>query len=178
MFTVGLKYDCDSKNIHGSSFISFLPVVKGANQIRRLTLCKDRKLAHASAHLFSNWMKSVATASADNGVLTNVDEIIVLVGPCLICSLLYVSPSYFLNLTFFSRPLFDSGPLSQLRRSSQAPVGDFPEFKNGSLSWSSFLRMKKESQLSCDLCKSAHENKEKKILGYGESKRTGLVRLL
>ena len=114
MFTVGLKYNCDSKNIQGSSCISFLPVVKGANQIRRLTLCKDRKLAHASAHLFSNW--SVATASADNGVLTNVDEIIVLVGPCLICSLLYVSPSYFLNLTFFSRPLFDSGPEDPRKR--------------------------------------------------------------
>ena len=42
--------------------------------------------------LSSNWMKTAATSSADQGVFSNNEQIIVWFGSCLLCFLLYIYP--------------------------------------------------------------------------------------
>ena len=48
-------------------------------------------LVNVAADLSSYWMKTAATASAVQGVFSNIEQITVWFGNCSICSLLYIS---------------------------------------------------------------------------------------
>ena len=48
-------------------------------------------LVNVAADLSSYWMKTAATASADQGVLSNIEQITARFVNCLLCFLLYIS---------------------------------------------------------------------------------------